>query len=124
MTQLKMLSTDDKLTEIRRLYFKTSRQTVQQDLAKALDLLKSLENEDDRERATVFMEGLAEMQRDWLKSEGKARKPGGPGKPGGTGTAKPAAKAAKAGRTVTGAGKAGRSATGAGPKARKPGAKA
>lgn len=80
MTQLKMLSTDDKIGEIRRLYFKTSKQTIQQDLAKALDLLKSMDSEDDRERATVFMEGLAEMQRDWLKGANK-----GPGKPGGAG---------------------------------------
>ena len=61
----KMLSTDDKLSEIRRLYFGTSAKTIQQDLEKALDLLKSMDSEDDRERATVFMEGLAEMRKDW-----------------------------------------------------------
>src|SRR5262245_22391634 len=32
----KMLSTDDKLAEIRRLYFSTSAKTIQQDLEKAL----------------------------------------------------------------------------------------
>jgi hypothetical protein len=32
MTQLKMLSPDDKLGEIRRLYFETSKQTIQQDM--------------------------------------------------------------------------------------------
>jgi len=74
MTQLKMLSTDDTIAEIRRLYFKTTRQTIQQDLAKALDLLKALPGEDERERATVYMEGLAEMQKDWLKA---ARPKGG-----------------------------------------------
>jgi hypothetical protein len=62
---LKMLSTDDKLAEIRRLYFNTTAKTIQQDLEKALDLLKSMGSEDERERATVFMEGLAEMRRDW-----------------------------------------------------------
>ena len=61
----KMLTTDDKLAEIRRLYFSTSAKTIQQDLEKALDLLKSMDSEDDRERATVFMEGLAEMRKDW-----------------------------------------------------------
>jgi len=61
----KMLTTDDKLAEIRRLYFSTSAKTIQQDLEKALDLLKSIDSEDDRERATVFMEGLAEMRKDW-----------------------------------------------------------
>ena len=46
MTELKMLSADDKLAEIRRLYFQTTRQTIQQDLAKALDLLKSMASVD------------------------------------------------------------------------------
>lgn len=69
MTPIRMLSADDKLAEIRRLYFKTSRQTVQEDLAKALDLLKSMNSEEQRERATVYMEGLAEMYKDWIRKE-------------------------------------------------------
>lgn len=81
MTQLKMLSAADKLTEIRRLYFATSRQSIQGDLAKALDLLKSMSTEDERERATVYMEGLAEMAKDWSRDSAPkgARKatPGG-----------------------------------------------
>ena len=60
-----MLSTADKLAEIRRLYFRTTRQTIQEDLARALDLLKSMHSEDERERATVYMEGLAEMRAEW-----------------------------------------------------------
>ena len=63
----KMLSTEDKLAEIRRLYFNTTAKTIQQDLEKALDLLKSMDSEDERERATVFMEGLAEMRKDWKR---------------------------------------------------------
>ena len=73
MTPIRMLTTDDKLAEIRRLYFKTTRQTVQADLAKALDLLKSMNSEEERQRATVYMEGLAEMYKDWV---GKSRKSG------------------------------------------------
>ncbi len=78
MTQLKMLSADDKLAEIRRLYFSTSKQTIQDDLAKALDLLKSMSSEEERERAAVYMEGLAEMRSDWLKApkDGKGRSRG------------------------------------------------
>ena len=63
--KLPMLSADDKHAEIRRLYFKTTRQTIQADLEKALDLLKSMGSEEERERATVYMEGLAQMRRDW-----------------------------------------------------------
>jgi hypothetical protein len=69
--KLRMLSDDDKLAEIRRLYFATRRETVQSDLEKALDFLKSMSGEDARERATVYMEGLAEMRRDWLRGRRK-----------------------------------------------------
>jgi hypothetical protein len=71
--KLPMLSTADKHAEIRRLYFKTTRQTIQDDLAKALDLLKSMPTEDERERATVYMEGLAQMRKDWSGGEKKAK---------------------------------------------------
>jgi hypothetical protein len=64
-TQLRMLTTGEKLAEIRRLYFRTTRQTIDQDLARALDLLKSMNSEEERERATVYMEGLNQMRKDW-----------------------------------------------------------
>lgn len=73
MTRLKMLSTDDKLAEIRRLYFSTTKQTIQDDLARALDLLKSMQSEEERERATVYMEGMAQMRSDWGR-QGKTRR--------------------------------------------------
>lgn len=62
MTRLPML---DPLAEIRRLYFSTTRATIERDFAAALDLLKRMESEDDRSRATVFMHGLAQMRADW-----------------------------------------------------------
>jgi len=68
--KLPMLSADDKLAEIRRLYFKTTRQTIQDDLTKALELLKSMGSEEERERATVYMEGLAQMRSDWNRTGG------------------------------------------------------
>ncbi len=83
MTRLVMLTPEQKLAEIRRLYFATTKASIQEDLARALDLLKSMAGEDERERATVYMEGLAQMRSDWLRparqSSGKAkgsRKPG------------------------------------------------
>ena len=81
MTRLKMLTTDDKLAEIRRLYFSTTKRTIQEDLAKALDLLKSMHSEEERERATVYMEGLAQMRSDWLRRDKK----GGQGRSAGKG---------------------------------------
>ena len=72
--KLRMLTTDDKLAEIRRLYFRTTRVSIEEDLAKALDLLKSLPTEEERERATVYMEGMAQMRKDWAgKKKGKRR---------------------------------------------------
>jgi hypothetical protein len=76
MTPIRMLTADDKLAEIRRLYFKTTRHTIQDDLAKALDLLKSMNSEEERERATVFMEGLAEMYKDWVRKKKPRRRRG------------------------------------------------
>jgi hypothetical protein len=72
MTQLRMLRDDDKLAEIRRLYFQTTKQSIQDDLEKALDLLKSMASEEERERATVYMEGLAQMRREWRGKRKKA----------------------------------------------------
>ncbi|HEY7170640.1 MAG TPA: hypothetical protein VH417_07330 [Vicinamibacterales bacterium] len=76
MTQLKMLSDDDKRTEIRRLYFQTTRQTIQRDLERALDLLKSMTSEEERERVTVYMEGLAQMRNDWTRQSRRKKKSG------------------------------------------------
>jgi hypothetical protein len=75
--KLPMLSTADKLAEIRRLYFTTTKQTIQEDLTRALDLLKSMPSEEERERATVYMEGLAQMRRDWSGGQKKNEKRSG-----------------------------------------------
>jgi len=71
--KLPMLSAADKHAEIRRLYFRTTKQTIHDDLAKALDLLKSMASEEERERATVYMEGLAQMRRDLSGKPKKVR---------------------------------------------------
>ncbi len=56
----------DGLDEIRRLYFKTTRATIDRDFDRAIDLLKAMP-EGDRHRATVFMEGLAQMRKEFKK---------------------------------------------------------
>jgi hypothetical protein len=71
---LKMLSADDKLAEIKRLYYQTSRATINQDFAKAVDLLKSLGSEEERERVAVYMDGLAQMRSDWARGRKKKLK--------------------------------------------------
>jgi len=63
------------LAEIRRIYFNTTRQTIDNDMAHAIELLKSLPDDDAREKATVFMHGLSEMQREWQAKAKQAKKP-------------------------------------------------
>jgi hypothetical protein len=55
----------DAIAEIKRLYYATTRATIQRDIEKAIDLLKTLKTEEDRERATVFMDGLSQMRSEW-----------------------------------------------------------
>ena len=75
--RLRVLTTDEKIAEIRRLYFAATSETINQDLAKALELLKSLGNEDERERATVYMHGLNEMRAQWALKHRKTNKGAG-----------------------------------------------
>jgi len=53
------------IDEIKRLYLNTTRQTIQKDLARAVQLLKSLPSEEERERAAVYMDGLSQMRSEW-----------------------------------------------------------
>ena len=62
------LTPDDALAEIKRLYFATTRQTIQNDVERAVRLLKSMASDDDRQRATVYMDGLAQMRSDWARA--------------------------------------------------------
>ena len=63
------------LAELRRIYFKTTKQTIEHDFAHAIALAKSIESEEDRQKASVFMEGINELRKEW------APKPKGPKPP-------------------------------------------
>ena len=72
------------LAEIRQIYFRTTRRTIASDFAHAIELLKALPDEETRQKAHVYMEGLAEMRNEWTpkpkreegKSKPRRRKPG------------------------------------------------
>ena len=70
------------IAEIRRIYFKTTRQTIEHDFAHAIELLKSLPTEEQRERATVYMEGIAQMRKDWGQKSGTSGTSGRSGRSG------------------------------------------
>lgn len=55
------------LEQIRQLYFKATSATIERDFDRAIDLLKSMASVDERQRATVYMEGLAEMRKEWRR---------------------------------------------------------
>lgn len=55
---------DAQLAEIKRLYFAATKKTIDRDFDRAIDLLKAMP-EDQRQRATVYMEGLAQMRREF-----------------------------------------------------------
>ena len=56
------------LAEIRQIYFKTTRTTILQDFDRAIDLLKSIPTPEERQRASVYMDGLAEMRKEFRTS--------------------------------------------------------
>jgi hypothetical protein len=62
------------LAEVKRLYFKTTRATIEADFDRAIDLLKSLPTVEDRQRAHVYMEGLAEMRKEWQRGRPRSRR--------------------------------------------------
>ena len=62
----------DILAEIRQIYFRTRRETIRQDLADAIVLLKTLPTEDDREKARVYMDGLSQMRSEWAGRQRQA----------------------------------------------------
>jgi hypothetical protein len=74
MKPLILLTGDQKVAEIKRLYYRTTRPTIQQDLAKAIDLVKSMGSDEERERVAVYMDGLAQMRSDWTRGGGARRK--------------------------------------------------
>jgi hypothetical protein len=55
----------DTLALLRRIYFKTTKQTIEHDFAHAIELLKGLASEEEREKATAYMHGLSELRKEW-----------------------------------------------------------
>lgn len=56
------MTTDEKIAEIKRLYYGAKPATIHRDLARAIELLKSLASEEERGRVAVYMEGLTQLR--------------------------------------------------------------
>lgn len=63
----------DPIARIRQLYFNATPATILRDFDLAIDLLKSIEDPHQRERAAVYMEGLAELRKEFRQKA--ARRP-------------------------------------------------
>ncbi|MGH6693215.1 MAG: hypothetical protein ACREF4_21310 [Gammaproteobacteria bacterium] len=64
------------LADIRKIYFTTTRRTIQHDLAHAIELLKTIPTEEERDKARVYMDGLAQMRGEWTGKRGTRGKSG------------------------------------------------
>ena len=66
------------LAEIRALYFKTTKATILRDFDRAIDLLKEIPDIEQRQKATVYLEGIAEMRKEFTSSNTSSRRGGRP----------------------------------------------
>ena len=73
------MTVDETLARLKALYFETTQATIEDAFDEAIDLLKTLPSDEERQRAAVYMEGLAEMRQEWRG--GFAPKARGPKKP-------------------------------------------
>ena len=55
----------DPVEQIKKLYYNATKSTIEKDMARAIDLLKAIPDEDTRQDAAVYMDGLAEMRKEW-----------------------------------------------------------
>ena len=65
------MTPDETLERLKTLYFTADGATIGDAFDEAIDLLKTLPSEEARERAAVYMEGLAEMKREFASSPRK-----------------------------------------------------
>jgi len=73
------MTVDETLARLKALYFETTQATIEDAFDEAIDLLKTLPSDDERQRAAVYMEGLAEMRQEWRTASGAKGR--GPKKP-------------------------------------------
>lgn len=71
----------DPIAEIKRLYYAATKATINDDIDRAIDLLKTLPSEEERDRVAVYMEGLAQMRIEWKQGDRGGVKPPGSAKP-------------------------------------------
>jgi hypothetical protein len=71
------MTVDETLARLKALYFTTTAATIEDAFDEAIDLLKTLPSDDERQRAAVYMEGLAEMKQEF-SGRGAPKRPVNP----------------------------------------------
>jgi hypothetical protein len=61
----KLLPMLDPFDEIKRIYFSTTKKTIDRDMARALALLTHMPSDEARQRVAGFMHGLSDLKREW-----------------------------------------------------------
>ncbi len=69
----KMLTMLDPFDEIKRIYFSTTKQTIDRDMSRALELLTHMPSDEARQRVAGFMHGLADLKREWKPRANKSK---------------------------------------------------
>ena len=59
------MTVDETLARLKELYYRTTQATIEDAFDEAIDLMKTMPNEEDRERAAVYMDGLSQMRSEW-----------------------------------------------------------
>lgn len=62
----------DPVAAIKKLYYGATKATIQMDVERAIDLLKTLPSEQERQRVAVYMDGLSQMRAEWSARGGVA----------------------------------------------------
>jgi len=63
------MTNPDPLEEIKKLYYNATKSSIQKDITRAIELLKTIADEDARQDAAVYMDGLAEMRAEWMSGQ-------------------------------------------------------
>jgi hypothetical protein len=61
----------DPFDEIKRIYFSTTRDTIERDFARALELLTHMASDEARQKVAGYMHGLADLRREWAPARKK-----------------------------------------------------
>jgi hypothetical protein len=71
----------NKVEQIRKLYFTATAATIKRDVMRAIEILKSMATEEEREKAAVYMDGLSQMRSEWAAGTKLNRGPSAPQSP-------------------------------------------